>query len=142
MKNELRGWTLIEGMYQTMETKNPAVSAVITALEAIRPDVESPFIVLEAPAGEDTYPNYCQAFADEGGYICEIRLFDGYDFTHHRAFLSDPEGGLGEDDDAQLPNLTQTVRVFAGFIAGPDALPDVDAVQWLDVSDEFEPVTA
>jgi hypothetical protein len=140
MKNELQGWSLTEGIYDMLETENPAVSAVMTALEAIRPDVGNPFMILVAPAAEDSYPNYCQAFADEDGYVCEIRLFSGDDFTHNRAFLPDPEGGLGDDDDAQLPNLTQSVQIFAGFIADPTVLPDVDTVQWIDVSDEFEPV--
>ena len=139
MKNNLQGWTLTEGMYDAPDTKNPAVSAVITALEAIRPDVKNPYIILEAPAVGGSYPNYCQAFAAEDGYCCEIRIFEGTDFIHHRAFLPDTEGETGDnDDDLQLPNLTQTIELFIGFIARPDDLPEVDGVEWLDVSDEFD----
>ena len=142
MKNELRGWSLTEGMYDMLETENPAVSAVITALEAIRPDVESPFIVLQAPATDGSYANYCQAFAEDGGYLSEIRIFEGSDFIHFRGFRPDAEGRVGEDEEAEFPNLAQTVRIFLSFIAKPDDLPEVDGVEWVDVSDEFEEVTA
>ena len=141
MKNELQDWTLTEGLYDMLDTKKPAVSAVITALEAIRPDVEDPFIVLQAPALGGSYPNYCQAFAHEGGYICEIRIFEDTDFIHFRGFRPDAEGRVGDDDEAELPNLTQTIQAFLGFIAKPDDLPEVDGVEWVDVSDEFEDVT-
>jgi hypothetical protein len=140
MKNKLQGWTLTEGMYDMLDTENPSVTAVITALEAIRPDVESPFIILAAPAFGDSDANYCQAFAKEGGYICEIRIFEGSDFIHYRAFLQDADGAVGEDDDPQLPNLTQTIQLFIGFIAKPDALPQADGVEWVDVSEQFDAV--
>ena len=139
MKSDLQGWMLTEGMYDMMETRDPAVSAVITALEAIRPEVGNPFIVLQAPESDDSYPNYCQAFADEGGYVSEIRFFSGTDFTHHRGFLPDAEGGVCKDE-AELPNLTQMIQILIAFIADPSALPVVEGVEWLDVSDEFEPV--
>jgi len=140
MKNELLGWSLTEGIYNMLETENPAVSAVMTALEAIRPDVANPFMILVAPAAEDSYPNYCQALADEDGYVCEIRLFSGEDFTHYRAFLPDMAGEFDGDDEVRFPNLTQAVQVFIGFINNPAAVPDVDMLKWVDVNDRIDPV--
>ncbi len=143
MKKLLQGWGLIEGRVHMTTVPDPKVSDVIAALEAIRPDVIDPFVILEAPdSGDGEYPSYCQAFADDHGYVCEIRIFKAGGFTHSRAFLPDAEGRLGEGDDPQLPCLGQALRIFTGFIADPWALPAVDTVQWLDVSDEFEAVTA
>lgn len=140
MATPLRNWELIEGRIGMATTQNPQVSDVVAALEAIRPDVIDPFIILEAPAAVDgDYPNFCQAYADDSGYVCEIRISNGASFTHSRAFLPDAEGKIG-DNEGPFPSLSQTIRVFTGFIADPGALPAVDAVQWMDVSDEFEAV--
>jgi len=75
-------------------------------------------------------------------YVCEIRLYSGGGFRHFRSFLRDAQGSIGDADDPQLPNLSQAVRIFAGFMADPAVLPVADDVEWLDVSDEFKPVPA
>lgn len=140
MEKPLQDWVLIEGRIGMARTPNPQVSDVIAALEALRPDVENPFLTLEAPESVDgDYPNYCQAYADDSGYVCEIRTSTGESFTHSRAFLPDAEGNIG-GNEGPFPNLSQTIRVFTGFIADPVALPAVDTVQWMDVSDEFDAV--
>jgi|GEM_PF-2073173 len=138
MKNTLIGWTLTEGRTGVAETPNPRVSEVVAALEAIRPEVENPFIVLEAPVSEgENYPNYCQVLADELGYVCEIRIFTGDEFLHSRAYLPDANGVLGDDDDPQFPSLSQAIQILTEFIADPGTLPTVSPVEWLDVSDRF-----
>ena len=141
MKNALIDWTLIEGRIDMEQTSNPKVSEVVTALEAIHPEMKDPFIILEAPAGEDgSDSNYCQALADDSGYVCEIRTFQPDDFYHFRAFLPDAEGVLGDEDNPQLPNLSQAIQILTEFIADPDKLPVANPADWLDVSDEFEEV--
>jgi hypothetical protein len=143
MKNKLHGWKLIEGSIGMLETRNPSVSEVVAALEAISPEMIDPFMILEARAsGKGGYPNYCQAFADEAGYVCEIRTHAGNGFRHCRSFLRDAQGNLGETDDPQFPNLSQAIRIFMQFIGDPDAFPVVEPVEWLDVSEEFEPEPA
>ena len=143
MKNGLIDWTLIEGRIGMKQTSNPKVSEVVAALEAVHPEMEDPFIIMEAPAGEDgVYPNYCQALAKNSGYICEIRTFQPDDFYHFRAFLPDAEGILGGRNNPQRPNLSQAIQILTGFIADPDKLPVATPVDWLDVSDEFEEVPA
>ncbi len=89
MKNKLLGWELIEGAIDMWATPNPSVSEVVTALEKIRPEIDSPFIILEAPAVGGLEPSYCQAWADEVGYTCEIRFFWHGGFCHSRGFLPD-----------------------------------------------------
>ena len=143
MKNKLLGWKLIEGSIGMLETRNPSVSEVVAALESISPEMIDPFMILEARAsGKGGYANYCQAFADEAGYVCEIRTHTGNDFRHCRSFLRDAHGRLGEKDDPQLPNLSQAIRIFMQFIGDPNAFPVVEPVEWLDVSEEFEPEPA
>lgn len=137
MENELRNWLLREGC-AGRDTPNPKVSEVIAALEGLRHDVLHPFVNLEVPERGKVSGNYCQALADVAGYVCEIRLYSGGGFQHFRSFLRDAQGCIGDDDDPQLPNLSQTIRIFAGFMADPAALPVVDDVEWLDVSDDFE----
>lgn len=141
MKNKLLGWKLIEGSIGMLKTKNPSISEVVAALEAINPIMENPFMILEAPSVDRDAECFCQAYADEYGYVCEIRIFAGEGFTHSRAFLPDAEGDIGSNE-GPFPNLTQAIRIFTGFIANHSATPAVDAVQWLDVSYEFKPVAA
>ena len=141
MKNGLNGWLLSEGRTD-WDTPNPKVSEVIAALEGLRNDVLHPFVILEVPEHGHESGNYCQALADDAGYVCEIRLWSGGGFRHFRSFLRDAQGGIGDEDDPQLPNLSQAIRLFTGFVADPAALPLVDDVEWLDVSDDFEPVPA
>ena len=140
MKKALRGWKLTEGRIGKADTRNPRVSEIIAAIEALRPDIRHPFVILAAPALGDDDPNYCQVFSDEKGYVCEIRICKGTGFCHMRAFLRDADGRLGDELDPLLPDLGQAVRVFTGFIANPNAFPGVDTVEWLDVSGDFEPV--
>lgn len=140
MSHELLGWELTEGRIPGMGvTSDPKVSEIIAALEAIRSDQKNPFVVLNAPATGDDYPNYCQALADEMGYVCEIRIFRGKEFRHMRAFLADA-AGHSDASEEELANLGQAVRIFTGFIAEPTSFPPVDGLVWCDVSDEFEPV--
>ena len=141
MKNKLRNWLLREGRTD-WDTPNPKVSEVIAALEGLRHDVLHPFVILIEPEQGKVSGNFCQAWAYDAGYVCEIRLWSGRDFRHFRSFLRDALGGIGDEDDPQLPNLSQAIRFFTGFMADPAALPVVDDVEWLDVSDEFEPVPA
>jgi len=141
MKNELQNWSLTEGRTD-WDTPNPKVSEVIAALEAIRHDELHPFVILANPENEQGCESYCQALADAAGYVCEVRIYSGEQFRHSRSFLRDAQGGLGDDDDPQFPNLSQAIRIFTGFIADPQNLPTVDQVEWLDVSDDFEPVPA
>lgn len=138
MKNKLKGWKMVEGSIGMLKTKNPLISEVVAALEAINPIVESPFMILEAPTAAGDIPNYCQALADEAGYVCEIRTHNSSGFRHCRSFLRDARGNLGDADDAQLPSLSQTLQIFMRFIADPTAFPVVEPVEWLDVSDDFE----
>ena len=141
MKNKLRNWLLTEGR-TNWDTPNPKVSEVIAALEGLRHDVLHPFVILIEPEQGKVSGNFCQAWAYDAGYVCEIRLWSGRDFRHFRSFLRDALGGIGDEDDPQLPNLSQAIRFFTGFMADSAALPVVDDVEWLDVSDEFEPVPA
>lgn len=141
MKNKLKGWELIEGMLHMWATPNPAVSEVITALEAIRPELDDPFIILEAPAVGDCEPSYCQAYATDVGYTCEIRVFWHGGFCHTRGFRPDVEGNIGTNE-GPFPNLSQTIRIFTIFINNPTAPPVVDDVVWMDVSDELEKMSA
>ena len=124
------------------ETLNPKVSEVIAALEAIRHDQQDPFVTLATPWNEHADESYCQAWADDAGYVCEVRIYSGEEFRHSRSFLRDAQGCLNDKNDPQLPSLSQAVRIFTGFIANPNVLPVVADVEWLDVSDEFEPVPA
>lgn len=140
MKKALRGWKLTEGRISKAVTQSPKVSEIIAALEALRPDIQHPFVILAAPAAGNDDPNYCQVFADEKGYVCEIRINKGTGFCHMRAFLRDADGRLGDEHDPLLPDLGQAVRIFTGFIADPNSFPGVDTVEWLDVSEDFEPV--
>lgn len=139
MKNALLGWTLIEGRIGMGETANPKVSEIVAAMEAIHPEMESPFVIIESPTSEDgSFQNYCQVLADECGYVCETRIFNGDDFRHSRAYLPDAEGVLGNNDDPQFPSLSQAIQILTGFIADPNKLPAVNPVEWLDVSDQFK----
>ena len=141
MKNELKNWELIEGQINMLKTPNPQVTDVITALESLNYEIDDAFMILVAPSVDRDVASFCQAYADEYGYVCEIRIFAGGGFTHSRAFLPDAEGNIGSNE-GPFPNLTQAIRVFTEFIANPGARPVVDAVQWLDVSDEFDAVAA
>ena len=142
MQNELKYWSLTEGRIGMEETLNPKVSEVIAALEAIRNDQLHPFVTLVTPWNEHANESFCQAWADDAGYVCEVRIYSGEEFRHSRSFLRDAQGCLGGEKDPQLPNLSQAVRIFTGFIANPNVLPVVADVEWSDVSDEFEPVPA
>ena len=140
MNYQLHGWELTEGRINMAVTRNPNVSVIIAAMESLRPDVKHPFVILAAPAEGDDDPNYCQVFSGEKGYVCEIRIFRGTGFCHMRAFLRDADGCLGDELDPLLPDLGQAVRIFTGFIADPNSFPSVDTMEWLDVSEDFEPV--
>ena len=142
MKDELQYWSLTEGRIGMAETLSPKVSEVIAALEAIRSDQLHPFVILATPWNDFGCESYCQALADDAGYVCEVRIYSGEEFRHSRSFLRDAQGGLGEADDPQLPNLSQAIRIFTSFIADAQNLPTVDKVEWLDVSDDFERVPA
>lgn len=141
MKNNLLGWELIEGTLKMWETPNPDVSEVVAALERIHPEMDSPFIILVAPAVGDSEPNYCQAWANDEGYTNEIRIFSNGGFCHSRCFLPDFEGIINSND-VLFPNLSQTIRIFTSFINDPTVLPVVDDVVWQDVSEELGPVPA
>jgi hypothetical protein len=142
MKNELRYWSLTEGRIGMEQTLSPKVSEVIAALEAIRHDQQDPFVTLSTPWNERACESYCQAWADDAGYVCEVRIYSGEEFRHSRSFLRDAQGCLNDKNDPQLPSLSQAVRIFTGFTANPNVLPVVADVEWLDVSDEFEPAPA
>ena len=60
--------------------------------------------------------------------MCEVRLYSGEAFLHSRSFLRDAQGCLGDNDDPKLPNLSQAIRIFTGFIADPQSLPTVGEV--------------
>lgn len=141
MNNNLSGWELIEGRIDMLRTPTPEVSDVITALESIRPDMDHAFIILVAPAEEGAESNYCQVYAYEVGYVCEIRVFSPGGFCHWRSFLRDAEGSIGSNE-GPFPNLSQTIRIFTSFISDPTVAPVVDDVVWMDVSGEFDPVPA
>ncbi len=122
------------------ETLSPKVSEVIAALEAIRNDELDPFIILETPWNEQGCSSFCQARAGTGGYKCEIRIYSDEEFRHSKSFLRDAHGCLGDKNDPQLPNLSQVIRIFTGFIADPGSLPSVPDLAWLDLDCDFEVV--
>jgi len=142
VKNKLKYWSLTEGRIDMAETMSPKVSEVIAALEAIRNDELHPFVILATPWNDRGSASYCQALAGTGGYHCEVRIYSGEKFRHSRSFLRDAQGCLGDENNPQLPNLSQVVCIYTRFIADPNTLPVVADVEWLDVSDEFEPVPA
>ena len=145
MKTGLRGWELIEGRIDMAITRNPKVSEIIAALEAIRHDQIDPFVILVVPASGDNERNFCQARVYEDGYVCEIRIFSGKEFCHMRTFMPDAEGRIGDDAVSgerygEDPGLGLTIRIFTDFIADPTAFPSVDGLRWWDISGQFEPV--
>ncbi len=139
MKNDLDGWELIQGKTYPESIETPTVSQVIAALEELIPGRKDPFMILVAPplAG-DAQANYFQALAEPDGYVCEARVHDGADYCHSRAFLPDEEGGVGEDDEVSLPNLTQTIRMITAFMANPYELPELEDLVWVDVTEQVD----
>jgi hypothetical protein len=139
MQNELNGWELTQGDAFPELTENPTVSQVIAALEGLNPGHANPFMILvPPPLAGDAEANYFQALAEPDGYLCEARVHEGADYCHSRAFLPDEEGGVGEDDEASLPNLTQAIRMITTFMANPCELPELEDVVWVDVTEQVD----
>lgn len=146
MKKGLQGWEVTEGRTSFMgDTRDPKVSEIIAALEAIRSNIEHPFIALTAPGADEDQRTYCQALACEDGYACEIRIYKGDEFRHMRALSPDPEGRIGKRPDmppnwtdGDDPNLGQVCVIFTTFIADPDSFPKVDGLEWWDMTADFE----
>lgn len=146
MKKGLQGWEMTEGRTSFMgDTRNPKVSEIIAALEAIRSDIEHPYVALTAPGADENHRDYCQALAREDGYACEIRIYTGDEFRHMRALSPDSEGRIGKRPDmpsnwtdGENPNLGQVCAIFTAFIADPASFPNVNDLEWWDMTAEFE----
>ncbi len=149
MNEKFKDWTLIEGQIPgEFRTESPGAAQVVAALEALRSDLENPYVILEAPESEDEYTNYCQARAAEDATYClEIRLFTGTgdEFRHYRLMRPDEEGSIGKTDpdranwiSGYFPDLATATAAFLAFGANPNSLPLIDGWQWVDITADFD----
>ncbi len=145
MDDPATAWEMIEGRIPgEWETRSPTASQIIGALEAVAPDMDNPYVILEAPAKEPTYSNYCQALAFDEGYCCEIRQYgataDAY--IHYRLLRPDEHGQVGYDDDDEEfgyhPDLQTVTAVFCAFQRDPETLPVLEPWQWIDVTEQVD----
>ena len=54
----------------------------------------------------------CASGIEIAGYGCEVRIYSGEEFRHSRSYLRDAQGCRGDENDPQLPNLSQARRIL------------------------------
>lgn len=148
---KLNGWTLTEGRIPgEHETRDPAISDIVAALEAIHERQQDPYVILTAAEIDGRCAGYCQAVAcEDASYRCEIRLFgDSYhDYRHYNMMRPDEHGRIGIPESGRPgwiagydPDLANVVEVFTQFALKPTVLPEIPGWQWLDITEEVDAV--
>jgi hypothetical protein len=146
---KLIGWTMTEGRIPgEYETRDPSVSAVAAALEAIHEYQRDPYVILTAPEVDGLCAGFCQTVAcEDASYRCEIRLFgrNGEEDRHYLLSRPDEHGRCGGDEPGRPgymagydPDLATMTAVFMAFIRNPWWLPGIPGWQWLQIPDEVQ----
>lgn len=137
-----RGWEFGRG-----ETRDPSSNEVVAALESIRSNMLDPFLILEPPFFEGSFPAYCQVYLGDLGYCCEIRIFGKSwdEYVHYRLVCPEeetriwkPESKAPASSSSYFPDLATVVKVFHAFRIDPCTLPEVAGYTWIDVTKEVD----
>jgi hypothetical protein len=141
-------WILTKGWeFGPNETRDPTSDDVVAALHHIRADMLDPFVILDPPFLEGTFPGYCQVFVENLGYCCEIRIHgkNWDDYVHYRLVCPGRETGLWKPESeapgsqtSYFPTLETVLHVFAAYRKDPFALPEIEGYTWIDVTKEVD----